>query len=147
MQTWPVTGDRIYQSALCGIERFAVNLTDRIQSGSLSQYLSIIFSVFIFTVASVWIMHRVPLEFVELTAVPPLALVITVLMIVATAVVAVSRSRLLSVCALGIVGSGALEQANAEGHGRGFLVDVTPDVFVTGISKLAGHPYDRVIRN
>jgi len=106
MQRWPITGDRVYQLALSGTERFARGLTDRIQSGSLSQYLTIVFGVFVVSVAGVWITHRVPLVLTDLTAVPPLALLVCILMIGATAVVAVSRSRLLSICALGIVGSG-----------------------------------------
>jgi len=106
MRFWPVTGDRTYQRALSGTERFARNLTDRIQSGSLSQYLTIIFSVFAIAVTIVWITHRVPLDITKLTAVPPLALVISALMIGATIAVAISRSRMLSICALGIVGSG-----------------------------------------
>ncbi len=106
ISVWPVTGDRTYQSLLTKTERFSRTLTDRIQSGSLSQYLTIVFSVFVVAVAAVWITHRVPLDFSSLTAVPLLALLICVLMIGATAVVAVSRSRMLSICALGIVGSG-----------------------------------------
>jgi len=106
MESWPVTGNRVYHSALVGTERFARTLTDRIQSGSLSQYLTIIFSVFVFSVTSVLITHRIPLEIAQLSAIPPLALVISVLMIGATVVVSISRSRTLSICALGIVGSG-----------------------------------------
>jgi len=106
MSVWPVTGDRVYQSSLSGTERFSRTVTDRIQSGSLSQYLTIIFSVFVVSVALVWITQRVAMDLSSLTEVPLLALVICTLMIGATAVVAVSRSRLLSICALGIVGSG-----------------------------------------
>ena len=106
METWPVKGDNIYNALLRGTERLAVTLTDRIQSGSLSQYLAIILTVFIVTVAGVWITLRVPIEITQLTAVPPLALIMTSLMIGATIVVATSRSRLLSISALGIIGSG-----------------------------------------
>jgi len=106
MQVCPITGDRIYRSVLRGIERFARGLTDRLQSGSLGQYLTTIFVVFIVTIASFWMANRVTLEFSQLTAVPPLALVISLPMMCAVLVVAISRSRILSICALGIVGSG-----------------------------------------
>ncbi len=106
LSVWPITGDRTYQASLVNTERLAQRVTDRIQSGSLSQYLTIIFTVFVVSVAAVWVTHRVPMNFSELTDVPPLALLICVLMVGATIVVAVSPSRLLSICALGIVGSG-----------------------------------------
>lgn len=106
LQSWPVSGDRIYQTSLTATERFALTLTDRIQSGSLSQYLTIVFSVFVVAVAGVWVTHRVPVDFTRLTDTPPLALLICALMIGATGMVAISRSRMLSICALGIVGSG-----------------------------------------
>lgn len=106
LSVMPVSGDKVYQGLLGYIERYARILTDRIQSGSLSQYLTTIFSVFVLATAGAWLVYRVPLEFTDPTAVPPLALVICLLMIGATLVVAISHSRLLSICALGIVGSG-----------------------------------------
>lgn len=104
---WPVTGDKLYKGLLGVIERFARTLTDSIQSGSLSQYLTVIFSVFVVATGVTWVAYSVPLASVpDPTDIPPLALLVVLLMIGATLAVAVSSSRLLSICALGIVGSG-----------------------------------------
>lgn len=107
ISAWPVTGDKLYSRCLGTTERFSRTLTDRIQSGSLSQYLSIIFTVFIIATGTAWFASNLPVaELGNATAVPPLALLLVILMIAATVVVSVSQSRLLSICALGIVGSG-----------------------------------------
>jgi len=104
---WPVTCDKLYKGSLGATERFARLFTDRIQSGSLSQYLTIIFSVFVVATGATWVAYGVPLAAVpDPTDIPPLALLVVLLMIGATLAVAVSSSRLLSICALGIVGSG-----------------------------------------
>lgn len=104
---WPVTGDMLYKSLLRATERFSRVITDTIQSGSLSHYLTIIFSVFVLAIGTAWVAYSVPLAAVpDPTDIPPLALLVVLLMIGATLAVSISKSRLLSICALGIVGSG-----------------------------------------
>lgn len=104
---WPLGGDKFYKAILTATELIARKLTDRLQTGSLSHYLTVIFSVFVIVTGTAWVSNGVPLLAVtEPTAIPPLALLVVCLMIGATLAVAVSKSRLLSICALGIVGSG-----------------------------------------
>ena len=104
---WPLSGDTLYKNLLQAIENVSCTVTDKIQTGSLSQYLAAIFSVFVIATGASWFFNQVPVAHVpEPTRIPPLALLVVILMIGATLAVAVSRSRLLSISALGIVGSG-----------------------------------------
>lgn len=102
----PATGDTSYAGALSETQKFARNLTDRLQTGSLSQYLTIIFLVFIIATGLTLVSTGFPISVPEPTAIPPMALVIVIIMAIATIVVALSDSRLLSICSLGIIGSG-----------------------------------------
>ena len=101
-----VTGDIAYEGTMNGVQSLATAITHRIQSGSLSHYLTVVFSVFVGSVAVTLIAKNVSFDLANTTPVSPLAGVVSVLMMVAALVVAVSKSRLLSICALGVVGSG-----------------------------------------
>ncbi len=102
----PVLGDSAYESVLTHIQSLAAWLTNRLQTGSLSHYLTIVFTAFVLSVAATLIYQPVSLQLDDLTPVTPFAVLVVVLMIGASAVVAFSKSRLLSICGLGIVGSG-----------------------------------------
>ena len=102
----PLTGDTGYESLLNRTQSLAQLVTNRLQTGSLSHYLTLIFSAFVISVAATMILRAVSIDPGEITPVSPLAALIVVLMMLASIVVALSKSRLLSVCALGIVGSG-----------------------------------------
>lgn len=100
------SGDGIYQATLRAIDRLATFVTQSLQTGSLSHYLTIVMAVLLVAVGSALLIHGISLETAELTPVPVLATVVIALMMAASLVVAVSASRLLSICALGVIGSG-----------------------------------------
>jgi len=102
----PVAGDSAYEKMLDGSQSLAASLTNRLQTGSLSHYLTIVFSAFIVSVATTMMYQSVSLNLSQLTPVTPLVVLVVALMIGAAMVVAFSESRLLSICALGIIGSG-----------------------------------------
>ena len=101
-----VSGDNSYEYLLNGVQSIATSITNRLQTGSLSHYLTIVFSVFVVSVAATMFYQSVTIIPSGLSPVSPLVLLIVTLMILAAIVVAFSGSRLLSICALGIVGSG-----------------------------------------
>ena len=102
----PLTGDTGYEKLLNGAVGVASSLTRRLQTGSLSHYLTIVISVFVASMAVTLIYHRIPVSMGTLTPVSPLVILVVVLMMAAAFVVAITNSRLLAICALGIVGSG-----------------------------------------
>lgn len=102
----PVAGDSAYDSLLNGTQSLAAGVTNRLQTGSLSHYLTIVFSAFVIAVGATLIYQPVSLDLRNLTPVTPLATLVIALMMIASIVVAFSGSRLLSICGLGIVGSG-----------------------------------------
>ena len=102
----PLTGDTGYEKLLNGVLNSASSLTRSLQTGSLSHYLTIVIGVFVASMAITLIYHGIPVSMGTLTPVSPLVILIVVLMMAASFVVAISSSRLLAICALGVVGSG-----------------------------------------
>ncbi len=102
----PVVGDSAYEAVLDRTQHLAQSLTNRLQTGSLSHYLTIVLSVFVLSAAGTMIYNSVNLDLGNVSPVSPLVAFVVVLMIAAAIVIALSTSRLLSICALGIVGSG-----------------------------------------
>ncbi|MFK7993236.1 MAG: hydrogen gas-evolving membrane-bound hydrogenase subunit E [Granulosicoccus sp.] len=102
----PFSGDTAYERILDATQTFAAGITNRLQTGSLSHYLTIVFSAFVISVTVTLLYQKVELDLDSLTPVTPLVALVVTLMIVASIVVAFSKSRLLSICSLGIVGSG-----------------------------------------
>lgn len=102
----PVLGDTAYESLLNGTQSLASGLTNRLQTGSLSHYLTIVFSAFVISVTVTLLSQAVTVDLTNLTPVTPIVALVVALMMGAAIVVAFSKSRLLSICALGIVGSG-----------------------------------------
>ena len=102
----PTTGDSAYEWCLTRTKSVAGLLTGRMQTGSLSHYLTIVFTVFLFAAAGTMFFQSVQLDLSNVSRISPLLGIIVALMICASLVVALSGSRLLSICGLGIVGSG-----------------------------------------
>ncbi|MFK8079544.1 MAG: hydrogen gas-evolving membrane-bound hydrogenase subunit E [Granulosicoccus sp.] len=102
----PVAGDSVYETLLNGAQSIASTITNRLQTGSLSHYLTIVFSAFVIAVAATLMYQSVELNLENVTPVTPLVALVIFLMTSASIVVAFSKSRLLSICGLGIVGSG-----------------------------------------
>ena len=102
----PLTGDKGYAGSLDGLAVLSRQVTERLQNGSLSHYLTIVFVVFILAVAAALIGTGLPIGLDASTPVTLIAGVIVALIALATGVVAITTSRLLSICMLGIVGSG-----------------------------------------
>ncbi len=102
----PLTGDRSYEAILNTIQRFAAFVTARLQSGELGRYLTVVFVVIAAGGGAALIGADVKLDLDRATPVPPLAWVVAAIMVIATGVIVVTTSRLLAICALGLVGIG-----------------------------------------
>lgn len=100
------SGDGVYHAALRAIDRVASFVTHRLQTGSLSHYLTIVMAVLVLSVGSALLAYGISLDTTGLTPVPVLGVVVIALMMAASLAVVVSGSRLLSICALGVIGSG-----------------------------------------
>ncbi len=103
----PLTGQRAYDAVLHGFGRAAAWTTGRLQSGSLYGYLLTIVTVFTLTTIGVWLKNGATIGTVPLPRLPLSQWILVFLMAAAMGVVIATRHRVLSVCALGIVGSGA----------------------------------------
>jgi len=102
----PVTGDSAYGSLLEGTTLTARRATDRIQSGSLSRYLSVVFVVLIAGVGAALLGTNLLGGVGEMETPTLTVVVVTALIALAAGATTVARSRMLSICLLGIVGSG-----------------------------------------
>ncbi len=102
----PMTGDRAFDLFMAGIQAMAVGITRRLQTGVLGHYLIVVFSVIVFGAGAALVTSGVSFHFDRATPVPLLAWPIAAMMVVAAAVVVISRSRLLAIAALGLVGIG-----------------------------------------
>ena len=103
----PLTGQGAYDAALHGFGSAASWTTARLQNGSLYGYLLTIIAVFTLTAIGVWMNNGATIGSVPLPQLPLSQWLLVILMAAAMGVVVATRSRVLSVCALGIVGSGA----------------------------------------
>ena len=102
----PLDGNGLYAALLDGASALAGRLTDTLQSGSLSRYLGIVFTVLIAALGVTLIASEVTLPLEASTPITAVVAVVAILIALATAVVSVTESRLLAICMLGIVGSG-----------------------------------------
>jgi multicomponent Na+:H+ antiporter subunit A len=120
----PLTGERFYDGTMNATAKSAVMLTRVVQSGSLHQYLLTIVAVFVVTAAGIWVFNaqHPAMEALHIPSLPLPLWVLVVLMAAAVGVVLAARSRILAVCALGVVGSGVALI---------FLVFGAPDVALT----------------
>ena len=100
------SGDGCYQAVLNAVDKAAVLVTRCLQTGSLSHYLTIVMSVLVLAVGSMLLVQGINFDTIGLTPIPVLGAVVIGLMMAASLVAAVSGSRLLSICALGVIGSG-----------------------------------------
>lgn len=103
----PLSGERGFDAVMAGLKAFAAWLTAILQNGSLTRYLAITLLVAVALPASGLLRTALP----PLTLPDPLTLrwdivAVVLLMAVASLVVVFAVSRLLAVCALGIVGYG-----------------------------------------
>ena len=103
----PLTGQGTYDAVLEGFGRAAAWITRRLQSGSLYGYLLIIIAVFTLATIGVWLENGAIIGSIPLPRLPLSQWILVFLMAAAISVVIATRRRVLSVCALGIVGSGA----------------------------------------
>ena len=119
----PVTGQGLYILAMAGLVNFSKTIASGIQGGSLYRYLWTIILTFTAAVAGVWIWHGDGFHGLEpLPSLPMSLWLLAALTGCASGVVVAARSRILAVCALGIVGAGAALI---------FLVHGAPDVALT----------------
>ena len=100
----PVSGDRAYDAAMRGIAGVAAWQTRKLQSGVQRYYLLIVFATLGLSLAvTLWIKDVVPWP-VELADATFLDWSLAALVAGASIVIIRSRSRLLGICALGVVG-------------------------------------------
>ena len=102
----PTTGDRAYDACMSTVQRVATTVTAELQTGVLGHYLTTVFLVIVAGGGSALLLSGWSIDTDRVSPVPALAWVVVFVMIAATAVVVVSSSRLLSICALGLVGIG-----------------------------------------
>ena len=121
----PVSGDRAYDAAMDGVAAVADWQTRRLQSGVQRHYLLIVFAALGLSLAvTLWIKDVVPGP-VRWTEAALLEWSLAALVAAASIVIIRSRSRLLCICALGVVGvSTALI----------FLLFGAPDVAMTQLT-------------
>ena len=121
----PLSGDRAYDAAMNGLAAVAVWQTRRLQSGVQRHYLLIVFATFgLSLAATLWIKDVVPgpLRLADATL---LDWSLAALVAAASIVIIRSRSRLLGICALGVVGTGTALI---------FLLYGAPDVAMTQLT-------------
>ena len=126
LRRWiPLSGDRAYDAAMNGIAAVAAWQTRRLQSGVQRHYLLIVFATFgLALAATLWIKGVVPGP-VRFGDAALLEWSLAALAAAASIVIIRSRSRLLGICALGVVGiSTALI----------FLLFGAPDVAMTQLT-------------
>ncbi|MCY3846734.1 MAG: proton-conducting transporter membrane subunit [Acidobacteria bacterium] len=126
LRRWiPLSGDRAYDAAMDGIAGAAVWQTRRLQSGVQRHYLLIVFATLGLSLAvTLWIKDVFPGP-VRWTEAALLEWSLAALVAAASIVIIRSRSRLLCICALGVVGvSTALI----------FLLFGAPDVAMTQLT-------------
>jgi len=100
----PFTGDRAYDATMNGIAAVAAWQTRRLQSGVQRHYLLIVFATLGLSLAvTLWIKNVVPWP-VRLAEATFLDWSLAALVAGASVVIIRSRSRLLGICALGVVG-------------------------------------------
>ncbi len=100
----PLSGDRAYDTAMNGLAAVAAWQTRRLQSGVQRNYLLIVFATLGLSLAvTLWIKNVVPRP-VQLGEATFLDWSLAALVAAASVVIIRSRSRLLGICALGVVG-------------------------------------------
>ena len=102
----PIVGDRAYDACMKAVQRIATVVTTRLQTGVLGHYLTTVFLVIVIGGGASLFASGWSIDLAEVSPVPSLAWVVAFVMAAATAVVVVSTSRLLAICALGLVGIG-----------------------------------------
>ena len=108
MARLPVTGDRLYEMGMAAMAQTAAGMTRLIQNGSLHRYLLTIIGVFTLATAGIWALNAAARPgLLHPPSLPIAQWLLVTLMAAALGVVVVARSRVLAVCALGVVGSGA----------------------------------------
>ena len=118
----PVTGDRVYDAAMDGIARFSTALTRRMQSGIQRRYILAVFATLALSVGATLVAKdaiHLPSQIPSVTF-GEWALVAVIAASVLTVIL--TRSRLLAICALGVVGT-AISLV--------FLLRGAPDVAMT----------------
>ena len=99
-------GDRAFDACLKIVQRIAGAVTARLQTGVLGHYLTTVFLVIVIGGGAALYASGWSIDLSAVSPVPVLAWVVAFVMAAATAVVVVSTSRLLAICALGLVGIG-----------------------------------------
>ena len=102
----PLTGDRSYDAVMQGIARFSVWHTRWIQCGVQRRYILIVFSTLSVALGATLVLKGVialPTKFPE---VPFVEWLLAILIAASAIVTIIANSRLLAICALGVVGTG-----------------------------------------
>ncbi|NJO36597.1 MAG: DUF4040 domain-containing protein [Rhizobiales bacterium] len=102
----PLTADRAYDGCLNAAQTIATAVTNRLQTGILGHYLTAVFLVVGIGGGTALYASGWSIDAAEVSPIPLLAWIVAFVVTAAAFVVVVSRSRLLAICALGLIGIG-----------------------------------------
>jgi multicomponent Na+:H+ antiporter subunit A len=118
----PIRFEHLYTGGLEGIVKIARIQTSILQNGSLHRYLSIIIASVILGVGMPFVMSHVPIDFGRYPYPSLFAGLLGGIIVVAVMAVVWTKTRLLAICSLGVVGAGIAML---------FLINGAPDVALT----------------
>ena len=118
----PIRFEHIYTGGLEGIAKIAKMQTGLLQNGSLHRYLSIIIAAVTLGVGLPLLLSHTSFDFVQNTYPALSGWLLSGIIMVAVVAVVRTRSRLLAICSLGVVGAGIAMM---------FLIYGAPDVALT----------------
>ncbi len=103
----PWTGDRVYRAVMNALARITERQTRALQGGRLRVYLAVTFSVLTVTVGYALFRRGAPTIHADLANVPFPKWGVVLLVAGGIALVLLAKTRLVAICALGLVGAGA----------------------------------------
>jgi multicomponent Na+:H+ antiporter subunit A len=118
----PIRFEHLYTGGLEGIAKIARMQNRILQNGSLHRYLSIIIASVILGVGLPFVFGYIPFDFVRYPYPSLSAWLLGGIIVVAVAAVVATKTRLLAICSLGVVGAGIAML---------FLINGAPDVALT----------------
>jgi multicomponent Na+:H+ antiporter subunit A len=118
----PIRFEHLYSGGLEGIAKIARMQNSILQNGSLHRYLSIIIGSVILGVGLPFVLSHAPLDFGRYPYPSLSAWLLGGIIIVAVVAVVWTKTRLLAICSLGVVGAGIAML---------FLINGAPDVALT----------------
>jgi len=105
LESLPVTGDRVYDATMDGIAKFSTALTRRMQSGIQRRYILAVFATLALSVGATLVIKDAIHLPSQMPAVTFVEWALVAVIAASVFVVILTSSRLLAICALGVVGT------------------------------------------